>query len=396
MIHQEALPQKRRSKFTRFSTIALIICSPILIAQEATDDVSGLHPVQVGLAVDTVPDLREESVPLKLQRGKDSNFFLVPIPMSSPTFGSGLILGGAYFYPQTEQQKASQPASFTGAAAGYTDNESYFAGVMQQNYWAGDKWRFNAIAGYADFKLELIAPEDGSESSLLDWLVEGGFFQASISRRLAGRWYLGLVGRYLDITQDVELTIDSTDFNPNGEIRSPAIGLGLDFDSRDVPTNAYEGRLLNLQSFFADQRHVKDGSYESYTAEFSSYHHLADHFVLAWNVSACKKSGRIPLWDTCRLNLRGFPFTDYLSKEALSAQAEARWRFYKRWGVVAFAGAGRVDDSFGGNREGDTIPSYGVGLRFMLLKSQRINVRVDYARTDNGGDAWYLSVMEAF
>jgi hypothetical protein len=32
----------------------------------------------------------------------------------------------------------------------------------------------------------------------------------------------------------------------------------------------------------------------------------------------------------------------------------------------------------------------------MLLKSQRINVRVDYARTDNGGDAWYLSVMEAF
>jgi hemolysin activation/secretion protein len=75
---------------------------------------------------------------------------------------------------------------------------------------------------------------------------------------------------------------------------------------------------------------------------------------------------------------------------------EARWRFYKRWGLVAFAGGGRVDDSFGNRGEGETIPSYGVGLRWMVLESKRINVRVDYARSDNGGSAWYLSVAEAF
>jgi hypothetical protein len=32
----------------------------------------------------------------------------------------------------------------------------------------------------------------------------------------------------------------------------------------------------------------------------------------------------------------------------------------------------------------------------MVLQSQRINVRVDYARSDNDQDAWYLSVAEAF
>ena len=63
---------------------------------------------------------------------------------------------------------------------------------------------------------------------------------------------------------------------------------------------------------------------------------------------------------------------------------------------MAFAGAGRVNDSLGGNGEGDTIPSYGVGVRFMVLNSQRINVRVDYARSDQGREAWYLGVMEAF
>ena len=36
------------------------------------------------------------------------------------------------------------------------------------------------------------------------------------------------------------------------------------------------------------------------------------------------------------------------------------------------------------------------GIRFMVLESQRINVRVDYARSDKGNEAWYLSVTEAF
>jgi hypothetical protein len=43
----------------------------------------------------------------------DRNWFVVPVPISDPTIGSGLVLGGAYFYPQTAEQKASQPASVT-------------------------------------------------------------------------------------------------------------------------------------------------------------------------------------------------------------------------------------------------------------------------------------------
>lgn len=46
-------------------------------------------------------------------------------------------------------------------------------------------------------------------------------------------------------------------------------------------------------------------------------------------------------------------------------------------------------------REREAIPSYGVGLRFMVLESQRINMRLDYGRS-NDSDAVYLSVGEAF
>jgi outer membrane protein assembly factor BamA len=375
---------------------ALMLSSPALSLQGEGVDDKEHQPLSSDLPIDSIPDLRDVDTKLKFQSKKERNVFVVPIPMSSPTFGTGLILGGAYFYPQTEEQKKSQPASFTGAAAGYTHNKSWFAGVLQQNYFAEDRWRISALAAYADFKLELIPPQEDSEEGLLDWLVRGGVFQTSIARRLGDHWYLGLTAHYLDIQQDLDLNVEYPDFNPDQKIRSPGVGLTLEYDTRDMPSNAYQGRRFELKAIAATVQDTSNGSYQSYFARFRSYHPLNDRLVLAWEVSGCIKDGRIPLFDTCRLNLRGFPLTDYLSKESILAQVEARWRVYKRWGLVAFAGGGRVADSFGNRGEGETIPSYGVGLRWMVLESKRINVRVDYARSDNGNSAWYLSVAEAF
>ena len=61
------------------------------------------------LPVETDPEPTEENTRFKLLGKKPKNLLLVPIPTSSPTFGTGLILGGAYFYPQTEEQKKPSP-----------------------------------------------------------------------------------------------------------------------------------------------------------------------------------------------------------------------------------------------------------------------------------------------
>jgi hypothetical protein len=376
---------------------ALLCMIPLALCADSGDKNSVEHPVDTDLPVEAIPDLSGQNKRFKFLSKIPEGLLIVPIPMSSPTFGTGLILGGAYFYRQTEEQKKAQPASFTGAAAGYTDNKSWFGGVMQQNYWSEDRWRFTGVAGYLDFKLELNPADSGEGGSQpADWLVDGAFVQARVSRKLRGNWYLGLTGRYLDITQAIDLNAEDEDFNLLSQISSTGVGLNLDFDSRDLPSNPYRGRFFELKALTSNQSNSDAGSYQSYRARFRSYHQLSDPLVLAWDISACSKDGRVPLWDTCRLALRGFSATDYLSKQSLYAQAEVRWRFYKKWGMVAFAGAGRVDDSFGGRGEDDTIPSYGVGIRFMLLESQRINLRIDYARSDHGEGAWYLAVTEAF
>ena len=381
-----------------YTLIAILLClTPAISLAEPDDRIPEEHTVSTDLPVEAIPDLTEESSRFKFLSKKPENLLLVPIPTSSPTFGTGLILGGAYFYPQTEEQKNAQPASFTGAAAGYTDQESWFAGVMQQNYWSEDRWRFTGVAGYLDLKLELRSPdeEDGGTRPV-DWLLDGAFIQTRLSRKIRGDWYLGLTASYLDITQVIDLNFEDDRFNLQSDITAAGIGLNLEFDSRDLPSNPYSGRHFEIKAMTSDQSNTDAGSYQSYSARLRSYHSLSDPLVLAWDINGCTKSGRIPLWDTCRLALRGFPATDYLSRQSVYAQAEIRWRFYKRWGMVAFAGAGHVDDSFGAQGESETIPSYGAGIRLMLLESQRINLRIDYARSDNGSDAWYLSVTEAF
>ena len=64
-------------------------------------------------------------------------------------------------------------------------------------------------------------------------------------------------------------------------------------------------------------------------------------------------------------------------------------------GAVGFAGVGYIKDSFADALESEQVPSYGVGVRYLVLEKHRINVRLDYGRSKDN-DAIYLSVTEAF
>jgi hypothetical protein len=371
---------------TRIFVLAMLAGAPAFGAGSKADLPGGGE-----VPIDELSELRADTVRLKVQRG---NFFAVPIPLSSPTFGTGLALGGAYFYPQTEEQRQSQPASLTGVAGVYTNNDSYAFGVGQQSYWKADTWRFTGVAGYANFRLELIDPapdEDGS----LDWLVRGLFTQASLSRRVAGDWYLGGQLVYLDISQELVVTETDPRYLVGDNIRSLGAGILTEYDTRDLPSNPWQGSYFSAKALASRASGDVSESYQSYFARYRYYYKTRWPVVLAADINGCAKSGAIPLWDTCRLSLRGFPLTDYLGTQSLYGQAEVRWQAYKRFGLVAFGGWGYVANSVSDELRDERVPSYGAGVRFMVLKSKRINVRLDFARSRDS-DAVYLGVGEAF
>jgi hypothetical protein len=207
---------------------------------------------------------------------------------------------------------------------------------------------------------------------------------------------MGLLARYLDITQGLDTSLPPQEYGIESKIQSAGAGLTLEYDSRDVPTNAYSGRRFEVKAIFSRAKGIETDSYQGYYLRMRSYHEMKKApIVIAWDLYGCVKGGKIPLWDTCRLNLRGFPVTDFLGNQSITGQIEARWRASPRWGFVLFGGAGHISNSFSAQGENERVPSYGGGVRFMVLKSKRVNLRVDYARSDDS-EAWYVSVGEAF
>jgi hypothetical protein len=340
------------------------------------------------------PDIRDDESKLKIQRG---DFVIVPIPISNPTLDTGIVVGAAYFYAQSAEQKKTQPASLTAAGAMYTSNDSRAFALVQQNYWRRNTWRFTGAAGAADLRLSLLTPDETSSGQSVGWRINGEFVFGKISRRLTGQWYGGFNMRFVNADQSLETALpeSNSNFDTTADARTSGLGTSIEFDSRDMPLNTYDRQYFNASALFNDEALGSNKTYQSYSLAYRSYHDISESLVLAWEVQGCKRGGTAPLWDACSIDLRGFPVTDYLGEISASGQVEARWRLNKRWGLVGFAGSGYVGNSFNGIRENEPIPSYGAGVRFTVLAAKRVNLRLDYARS-NDSDAIYFSVGEVF
>ena len=256
-------------------------------------------------------------------------------------------------------------------------------------------YRPTGVFGYASLNLKLEARGQGGRGAKIDWGLEGNFLSAKISRRVGGKWYIGTDLRIIDMDQTFSLVPLSPGFAVQEETREVGVGLYTEYDNRDKPLNTFTGNIFEFDVLFNSESLGGDDTYQSVGLNYRSYHALAPSVVLAWELVGCARSQLTPLWDACRVDLRGFNATRYLGKTSASGQAEVRWRFYRKFGAVAFAGVGNYTNQFTDIVEQDLIQSYGVGLRYMLLESQRLNLRVDYARSNNS-DAFYLSVGEAF
>lgn len=110
--------------------------------------------------------------------------------------------------------------------------------------------------------------------------------------------------------------------------------------------------------------------------------------------------GDAPYYDLCMFGgesdaIRGYVGGQYRDDVSLTTQVEYRWRFYKKFGLVAFAGIGEVAPELGEMNTENILPSVGAGIRYRASEEQRVNLSIDYA-VGKDSDAWYFRIGEAF
>jgi outer membrane protein assembly factor BamA len=330
-------------------------------------------------------------------------FVVAPIPIVNPTLGTGLAAVAMYLYQIDED---SYP-SLTGIGALYTDSDSKGFGIGQKANFKANAWKLNGGVVAFDLNLDFygIGNEAGDRGRSIRINQEGWGAGISALRRIAGHWYGGLQYWYLTIDSTFNLPELPPGFPielpPTIEWRSTIAGLGLNFerDSRDSEFNPYSGSYFKGSYNVATEAFGSDFDFQSVNGSFNSYRRLRNEAILAARISACATPGDAPFYALCKFgqnnDLRGYVGGRYRDDNMIAAQAEYRWRFYRRFGLVLFAGVGGVGPSFEAAAFDNPLPSAGAGLRFMLSEDKRLNLSVDYA-IGNGTDALYFYVGESF
>lgn len=229
----------------------------------------------------------------------------------------------------------------------------------------------------------------------------------NVLQRVVKNTYTGLKFNYDDfrVTRvDSGGILDAgTVIGAKGNVVS-SLGWVIKHDSRDNLFNASKGYFaeLSLQldnkawgSSYNNTRVIFDGA-TYFTTKFKN---PKFNQTLALNAYAVYGDGPIPFNQMAMLGgtrkMRGFYEGRYRDNNLLMLQAEYRAPLFWRIGAVAFATVGDVANRFDNFKINEFKVAYGGGLRVMIDKKQKINVRLDMGWADPKPN-FYLTVTEAF
>ncbi len=338
-----------------------------------------------------------------------STFLAVPLITNSPAMDTGFGGLGMYFF-KVDREDAESPPSLASLYAIYSTNNSYIFAPFGRFFWNQDKNRGFISFGSSRVNNDFEYDEQGNDLRLVYSEIRN-FVTAEYSRKVIGEFYLGILylgtqTRYkFDQGTDAENDFTRDFFEQNGIADNfvSSVGLNFSFDNRDYPYNPTRGLTFSIRPKLNAGWLGSENNYVDTDYELSYFKSLKNNLILGLNVSGGFASGDVPFdgyqMYGVRNNLRGYEAGKYKGRNMIASQAELRWRFYNRWGAVFFGGTGSV---WGNENNGEEeferkwLPSAGAGLRYMVSKAKKINIRLDYALGVDGNQGVYFGVMEAF
>jgi outer membrane protein assembly factor BamA len=320
-----------------------------------------------------------------------TRFAFIPIPNYNETTGFGLGLMTSLFYPINKADKVS-PASSTTLFGFYSSNQTWVVGAAQKLHLREDTYR--VILALATASVNFQFYEEWITGGFIDYNASSAFAFAKGSRRILPNFYLGLKYRYTRSRTTFDIPVE---YEPPTETYS-GLGPVLSYDSRNSIFSPSTGFLVEFESLFHHTSFGSDKKYSLFELKANHYLKIGESQVLALRIAAKVGTGDVPFNDQAILvgtDLRGYSSGKYRGDQKYTAQAEYRWAFHRKLGLVAFAGFGYVTDSLSQIRMQDTLPSLGIGLRYLAIPHMGISVGVD-AAAGKEETAFYFRILEAF
>lgn len=343
------------------------------------------------------------TTPTKPKKEKRGSFIFAPIPISSPTFGSGLVLGLGYVFKLNKDDKLSPPSTI-GLAGAFTNSGSRGGGLGGRLYFSENKYQTTVVIakGRANFDFYGIGHIPGRDPIKVPLKAGGTVFFGEFLRNVWKDIFVGPRFQYRSLYASID------GIRPPGGFEVPAIdlksisaalGFHVQRDKRDSTFYPRKGSIVDFAGNFFDQAFGSRREYQTYSLSYGGFYSVSEKQVLAYRAMGCSANGFVPFYDLCLYgsdsNLRGYVTGQFQNRRMFAGQAEYRVELPKRFGIVAFGGLGGIARNWNDFRMSELLPAAGAGLRFNLDKKNHINYRIDFAY-GREGHTLSIGVGEAF
>jgi len=407
---------KRYRLFILKSALGLILAfslcilnSKICFSQESEKKVENNSEA----ALNTENEESADKSPQKKRNGP--SFTPVGAPAYSPELSLWFALGGLFSFSANPSEE-DVPRSTIPAIFGISINKSILFNSSTYTYLNHDKIRFyneimiNHMKDHywgVGFDAARYTPKGDNTTRFkkTSWKVSSSFLGRVVDNLYAGFNCDFNQTKAKEINPAMAVDAYFVALGPN----NLNIGLGpvLQYDSRDLPVNAYKGFYINAQMTFYASYYGGSNTYTIYDLEYRHYLSLGStKRILAWAFRNRHGTGTIPWAELSQLgspyDLRGYYWGRYRDRTMLYAMMEYRHRFgaktlnrfgkkESRHGFVAWVGTGTVGNGY--KDFGSWLPNGGVGYRFEL--QSRLNARFDVG-FGLGAVAFYVKFLDAF
>lgn len=380
------------------------------VTHECTDT-TGIDSAKVAWVNDSVPAKAHNGIFKKIVNYfRDSNkqkpnkkidFGFIPGPNYSATTGLGLGLLGTATY-SADHTDPTLPRSNASVYSNMTTAGFFMVGLRGNHIFPHENFQLDYKVNLSTFSTSYWgmgyanADNDDNETDYRRNRINA---MARFMVKLAPNTYIGPFVNYR-VTQASDVNEDFSYLwqGQDKTIHTYTAGLSFTYDSRDFMLNASKGVFVQIDQTFTP-RCFGNGKYNFSTTEatFATYGKLWKGAILAGELHGQFNYGHIPWSQLATVGsndrMRGYYEGRYNDNNVIEGQVELRQHIKGRNGVVAWVALANAFPDFKNIAWRYTLPNAGVGYRWEFKK--RINIRVDYGFTRNGG-GFIFNINEAF
>jgi hypothetical protein len=316
----------------------------------------------------------------------DTAYGFVPLvmPITEPAVGYGA-LGALVFI----DRNASVDGHFVRpniAAVGGLATQNGTDGVFAAHLGTWHDGRLHTLVGVADADINLeffgIGDVLGRTDPGVRYTIaaRGGVTGASYQMARRPVW-AGL--RYAQVTTRVTLNdgiFESGQIpSPDQDLRLAALTPSLTLDTRDNFFTPTRGWYIDLSAPLFREALGGDRDFESLNLSAQYFHPLNSSLYLGARGSAKDSSSGTPFYLRPFVTLRGVQAMKYQGEQAAEAEAELRWQFHPRLGLLAFGGAGVARSERAGRTRESNVTAGGAGFRYLIARTYGLHMGLDVA-----------------